>query len=215
MSRVVDPTFKHADDDGAGTGRQLSAAAFAGLLLQRYFLRQHFLRSRTRARFPSATTTMWRSMARASAMSSARPASWRRKSCARRRQPNIATDLYSLAVILFYMFMVHHPLEGRREREITCLDLAAMKKLYGTEALFIFDPEARREPAGARRAQQRDAVLESVPRLCARDFHARVHGGPARSRRARARERMARRLHPDARPDLLLPPLRRGKFPVR
>ena len=56
-------------------------------------------------------------------------------------RPNIGTDLYSLAVILFYMFMVHHPLEGKREREIACLDLPAMKKLYGTEALFIFDPK--------------------------------------------------------------------------
>jgi serine/threonine protein kinase len=56
-------------------------------------------------------------------------------------RPNIDTDLYSLAVILFYMFMVHHPLEGRREREIGCLDLPAMKRLYGTEALFIFDPK--------------------------------------------------------------------------
>ena len=65
-------------------------------------------------------------------------------------RPNIGTDLYSLAVILFYMFMVHHPLEGRREREIACLDLPAMKKLYGTEALFIFDPKhgANRPVAG-------------------------------------------------------------------
>jgi len=37
--------------------------------------------------------------------------------------PTTSTDLYSLAVILFYIFMVHHPLEGRREREIACLDL--------------------------------------------------------------------------------------------
>jgi serine/threonine protein kinase len=65
-------------------------------------------------------------------------------------RPNIGTDLYSLAVILFYMFMVHHPLEGRREREIPCLDLPAMKKLYGTNALFIFDPKhgANRPVAG-------------------------------------------------------------------
>jgi serine/threonine protein kinase len=65
-------------------------------------------------------------------------------------RPNIGTDLYSLSVILFYMFMVHHPLEGRREREIACLDLPAMKKLYGTDALFIFDPKhgANRPVAG-------------------------------------------------------------------
>lgn len=56
-------------------------------------------------------------------------------------RPSAATDLYSLAVIMFYIFMVHHPLEGRREKEIGCLDLAAMQKLYGSEALFIFDPK--------------------------------------------------------------------------
>ncbi len=65
-------------------------------------------------------------------------------------KPNITTDLYSLAVILFYMFMMHHPLEGKREREISCLDLAAMQKLYGTDPLFIFDPKhgANRPVAG-------------------------------------------------------------------
>src|SRR5271170_3531660 len=58
-------------------------------------------------------------------------------------KPNINTDLYSLSVILFYMLMVHHPLEGRHETEVNCLDLDAMKRLYGTEALFIFDPKNR------------------------------------------------------------------------
>ncbi|HUB66368.1 MAG TPA: hypothetical protein VL981_02645 [Candidatus Methylacidiphilales bacterium] len=55
--------------------------------------------------------------------------------------PNINTDLYSLSVILFYMLMVHHPLEGRHEIGFNCLDLEAMKRLYGTDALFIFDPQ--------------------------------------------------------------------------
>ncbi len=65
-------------------------------------------------------------------------------------KPGVAGDLYSLSVILFYMFMVHHPLEGKREREIVCLDLEAMRKLYGTDALFIFDPRhgANRPVAG-------------------------------------------------------------------
>ena len=39
------------------------------------------------------------------------------------------------------MLMVAHPLEGRRETEIKCLDLPAMTKLYGTDPLFIFDPQ--------------------------------------------------------------------------
>jgi serine/threonine protein kinase len=55
-------------------------------------------------------------------------------------QPSTQTDLFSLSVLLFYMFMMHHPLEGKKELEIKCLDLPAMRKLYGTEPLFIFDP---------------------------------------------------------------------------
>ncbi len=55
-------------------------------------------------------------------------------------RPSTQTDLYSLAVLLFYMLMVHHPLEGKRESSIKCLDLPAMNKLYGTDPLFIFDP---------------------------------------------------------------------------
>ena len=56
-------------------------------------------------------------------------------------RPSMQTDLYSLAVLLFYMLMVHHPLEGKRESSIKCLDLPAMNKLYGTDPLFIFDPQ--------------------------------------------------------------------------
>ncbi|HSI84931.1 MAG: serine/threonine protein kinase [Candidatus Methylacidiphilales bacterium] len=55
-------------------------------------------------------------------------------------KPSIQTDLYSLAVLLFYMFFLHHPLEGRFEADIQCMDLAAMQKLYGKNAKFIFDP---------------------------------------------------------------------------
>lgn len=54
--------------------------------------------------------------------------------------PSTKTDLFSLSVLLFYMFMVHHPLAGKREADIKCLDIAAMTKLFGTEPLFIFDP---------------------------------------------------------------------------
>ncbi len=55
--------------------------------------------------------------------------------------PSILTDIYSLAVLLFYLLMVHHPLEGRREAAIKCLDLPAMNRLYGEQPLFIFDPD--------------------------------------------------------------------------
>jgi eukaryotic-like serine/threonine-protein kinase len=58
-----------------------------------------------------------------------------------RARPSTQTDLYSLAVLMFYILMFHHPLNGKKEAEIKCLDQPAMNKLYGTEAVFIFDPD--------------------------------------------------------------------------
>jgi len=55
-------------------------------------------------------------------------------------KPNRNTDLYSLAVLLFYMFMMGHPLEGKLEASIKCMDIHAMNKLYGTNPVFVFDP---------------------------------------------------------------------------
>lgn len=56
-------------------------------------------------------------------------------------QPNTESDLFSLAVLLFYMLMLHHPLEGKKEAAIRCFDQAAMNKLYGFEPVFIFNPD--------------------------------------------------------------------------
>lgn len=56
-------------------------------------------------------------------------------------RPSRNTDLFSLAVLLFYMFMLNHPLEGKREAKIKCMDIHAMNQLYGTDPLFIFDPD--------------------------------------------------------------------------
>ncbi len=55
-------------------------------------------------------------------------------------QPSTATDLYSLAVLLFYLLMFHHPLQGRRELAYACFDREAEKELFGTQPLFVFDP---------------------------------------------------------------------------
>lgn len=69
--------------------------------------------------------------------------------------PSRDTDLYSLAVLLFYIFVVQHPLDGQRESQVKCLDLPAMNKLYGFEPVFIFDPEDasnRPDPAFHRNA---------------------------------------------------------------
>jgi eukaryotic-like serine/threonine-protein kinase len=58
-------------------------------------------------------------------------------------RPSIQSDLFSLAVLIFYLFVVHHPLEGKKELAIHSFDLAAMTQLYGFDPLFIFDPQDR------------------------------------------------------------------------
>ena len=55
-------------------------------------------------------------------------------------KPSRNTDLYSLAVLLFYMCMMGHPLEGKLEADIRCMDIHAMNRLYGTQPIFVFDP---------------------------------------------------------------------------
>lgn len=55
-------------------------------------------------------------------------------------RPSTDTDRFSLAILLFYMFFISHPLEGKKESAIHALDAPAMKKLYGDEPVFIFDP---------------------------------------------------------------------------
>jgi DNA-binding helix-hairpin-helix protein with protein kinase domain len=55
--------------------------------------------------------------------------------------PSTRTDRFSLAVLLFLMFMINHPFFGRKEFEIDCLDDTAFDRLVGFEPVFIFDPD--------------------------------------------------------------------------
>lgn len=55
--------------------------------------------------------------------------------------PSVNTDLYSLAVLLFYMLTISHPLEGLRETAIHAFDAPAMRRIYGEAPVFIFDPD--------------------------------------------------------------------------
>ena len=54
-------------------------------------------------------------------------------------KPSRNTDLFSLSVLLFYMFMMGHPLEGKLEATIKCMDIHAMHELYGSHPVFVFD----------------------------------------------------------------------------
>lgn len=54
--------------------------------------------------------------------------------------PNADTDRFSLAILLFYFLMIGHPFHGKLELDIKCFDDLANKKIYGFDAVFIFDP---------------------------------------------------------------------------
>jgi eukaryotic-like serine/threonine-protein kinase len=55
--------------------------------------------------------------------------------------PSTATDLHSLAVLLFYLWVWHHPFHGEMEYRFHCWDIPAKKKVYGESPLFVFDPD--------------------------------------------------------------------------
>jgi serine/threonine protein kinase len=59
-------------------------------------------------------------------------------------RPSARSDLFSLAVLLFRLLTRHDPFRGQRELAIRCLDEPARRRLYGEEALFIFDPDDNR-----------------------------------------------------------------------
>lgn len=60
-----------------------------------------------------------------------------------KERPSTLTDLFSLAVLLFYIFNIHHPLEGELESRIHVLDTLARNRLYGEKPIFIWDPDNR------------------------------------------------------------------------
>ena len=54
--------------------------------------------------------------------------------------PSTQTDLHSLAVLLFYLWVWHHPFHGGMEYRFHCWDIPAKKKVYGESPVFVFDP---------------------------------------------------------------------------
>jgi eukaryotic-like serine/threonine-protein kinase len=56
------------------------------------------------------------------------------------KDPSTQTDLHSLAVLLFYLWVWHHPFHGEMEYRFHCWDIPAKKKVYGESPVFVFDP---------------------------------------------------------------------------
>ena len=53
--------------------------------------------------------------------------------------PNTNSDLFSLAIILYRIFILDHPLEGKLTASYPCLDDQTERFLYGKGAVFTFD----------------------------------------------------------------------------
>lgn len=84
--------------------------------------------------------------------------------------PSTSTDLYSLAVLIFYLLMFHHPLQGRRELDHACFDRNVERQLFGSDPLFVFDPD---DASNAPDPVVHGAVLQYwplYPRFIQRDF---------------------------------------------
>lgn len=75
--------------------------------------------------------------------------------------PSKRTDLYSLAVLLFYLFHNHHPLYGKKVLDIPCLDLPARMQLCGHDPVFIFDPDNLSNAALSETSESDDASREA------------------------------------------------------
>ena len=57
--------------------------------------------------------------------------------------PSTQSDLHSMAVLIFFLLMAQHPLEGRRMSQSVALDSDVQRRLYGTDPLFVMDPNDR------------------------------------------------------------------------
>lgn len=58
----------------------------------------------------------------------------------RKSRPNSLSDRFSMSLILYILFCLNHPLEGKRYL-VPGLTPALQEKLYGSEPLFMMDPD--------------------------------------------------------------------------
>jgi len=54
--------------------------------------------------------------------------------------PNAETDKYSVAVMLFYLWMWEHPMDGKKTLGVYSWDIPAKKKYFAYKPVFVFNP---------------------------------------------------------------------------
>ena len=55
--------------------------------------------------------------------------------------PNIQSDVFSLAIVLYRLFMLDHPFEGKRTLKYVCMTDEVERDLYGDGAIFSWDAQ--------------------------------------------------------------------------
>ncbi len=58
-----------------------------------------------------------------------------------KKMPDVHTDRFSLAVVLYLLLFLNHPLEGARTTSCPCLTEKYEKKYFGSEPIFVYDKE--------------------------------------------------------------------------
>ena len=98
------------------------------------------------------------------------------------KTPDTMTDRFSLAVVLFLLFCVNHPLEGRLMIQDGPITPEDEKRLYGTDPVFIFDPkDTRNAPVPQTSANAMKLWNNYTPKYIRNMFieafnHDRLHG---------------------------------------
>ena len=127
--------------------------------------------------------------------------------------PSARTDLFSLAVLLFYLFTVHHPLEGRRAARLRLLEPGSAVRSVWRRASVRVRSARRLEPPGARAPRQRVGRLAGDPVAPPGALRSRLHRRRARpGERSCPRERMARGDGDGARRSHVLPAMREAEL---
>lgn len=57
-----------------------------------------------------------------------------------KKRPDIHTDRFSLAVVLYLLLFLNHPLEGKKTMT-PCLTEEHERKFYGSDPVFVWDPQ--------------------------------------------------------------------------
>lgn len=109
--------------------------------------------------------------------------------------PRTQTDLHSLAVLLFEMLTTQHPLKGALEYRFNCIDPETKAQLFGTDPVFVFDPDdTRNRPVEGEQDNLQaawDAIPQSLQRLFTKAFTEGLHQPERRVRETQWRDAMS------------------------